>query len=424
MSSCIPGLAPCLSSESASKEILKASDLATWWVKVTVRDTGKGIKTDTLASLFEDFKHANEEDARLGTGLGLSLTRRLMRAMGGDCTLTSKGLGKGATACLDLPVLVYDPLSKSSPAPPQTGPPSVPFASEPLPPSLDDEAGKSKNGEGKCQHAEEKHKDRDDGDIKRSFSPQIPAASTSQTFNDTILHPLLPKSVSPSCQSDTTEHKGPVKRPDGPAAQWADEGGMVVVVDDDSFNRFVLSRLLLLMGIQSGKVVLLDSGSKAVDYFATILKVSGEGSASPTREGTEGIYEAGQVGMPQRYLLIIDLEMPEMNGVDAAIRALHAKKSKSKADPVGHDINIVMLSAQSVDVITEKYPEARPGPGSWTDNGGHIQQVEGGEVILGADGGKGCLFDAIYEKPLEKAKLAEIFSLALSKALNLGGKKG
>ena len=66
---------------------------------VTVQDTGVGIPADKLASIFEPFLQADNSSARRfeGTGLGLTIARRLADAMGGSVELESKE-GEGTTA--------------------------------------------------------------------------------------------------------------------------------------------------------------------------------------------------------------------------------------------------------------------------------------------------------------------------------------
>jgi len=62
-----------------------------------VEDNGAGIKAEDQTSIFRPFVQAESGLTRThgGTGLGLSLTRELVRLMGGDITLQSE-LGKGS----------------------------------------------------------------------------------------------------------------------------------------------------------------------------------------------------------------------------------------------------------------------------------------------------------------------------------------
>ncbi|MBS0385541.1 MAG: hybrid sensor histidine kinase/response regulator, partial [Proteobacteria bacterium] len=76
-------------------------------VAIAVRDTGAGISPENLARLFQPFTQVDNSITRVheGAGLGLVITRRLARAMGGDVVAASK-LGEGSTFTLYLPARV------------------------------------------------------------------------------------------------------------------------------------------------------------------------------------------------------------------------------------------------------------------------------------------------------------------------------
>jgi GAF domain-containing protein len=74
------------------------------WVELAVADTGIGLTAEQQAKLFQEFTQADSLTARRygGTGLGLALSRKLARMMGGDVTATSEP-GKGSVFTVRLP---------------------------------------------------------------------------------------------------------------------------------------------------------------------------------------------------------------------------------------------------------------------------------------------------------------------------------
>lgn len=71
---------------------------------IAVADTGLGLNTDQLASLFEPFDRAGREHSEIeGTGLGLAITRRLVEAMQGRIAVESEP-GVGSTFRVELPL--------------------------------------------------------------------------------------------------------------------------------------------------------------------------------------------------------------------------------------------------------------------------------------------------------------------------------
>jgi GAF domain-containing protein/DNA-binding response OmpR family regulator/CHASE3 domain sensor protein/anti-sigma regulatory factor (Ser/Thr protein kinase) len=79
------------------------------WLTFSVTDTGIGMTPDQLAKLFEAFTQADAATTRRygGTGLGLALSRRLCRMMGGDVTVESEP-NRGSTFTIRLPAVVRE----------------------------------------------------------------------------------------------------------------------------------------------------------------------------------------------------------------------------------------------------------------------------------------------------------------------------
>ena len=73
-------------------------------LSIGVRDTGPGIPPERMSELFLPFSRLEADEAGIeGTGLGLTLSRRLVEAMGGEIRVVSE-VGKGSTFWIDLPL--------------------------------------------------------------------------------------------------------------------------------------------------------------------------------------------------------------------------------------------------------------------------------------------------------------------------------
>ena len=89
------------------------------WMRFDVSDTGIGMTAEQLAKLFEAFTQADAATTRKygGTGLGLALSRRLCRMMGGDVTAASEA-GRGSTFSIRLPAEVPETVVEPEPPAP------------------------------------------------------------------------------------------------------------------------------------------------------------------------------------------------------------------------------------------------------------------------------------------------------------------
>ncbi len=72
-----------------------------------VRDTGAGIAPEELDKIFEAFTQTDSGAAAGGTGLGLTISRHLLRSMGSDLNVDST-VGKGSCFHFTLPLVRAD----------------------------------------------------------------------------------------------------------------------------------------------------------------------------------------------------------------------------------------------------------------------------------------------------------------------------
>jgi CheY-like chemotaxis protein len=73
------------------------------FVRITVQDTGPGLRPDQVARLFQPFNRLGQEGGtEEGTGIGLVVTKRLVELMGGRIGATSS-VGVGSVFWFELP---------------------------------------------------------------------------------------------------------------------------------------------------------------------------------------------------------------------------------------------------------------------------------------------------------------------------------
>ncbi|MGH7416639.1 MAG: response regulator, partial [Candidatus Rokuibacteriota bacterium] len=100
---------------AVAREVMDGQD----WMVFRVSDTGIGMTPEQLTRLFEVFSQADAATTRKygGTGLGLALSRRLCRMMGGDVTVESEA-DRGSTFTIRLPARVAEAIEEpAAPAP-------------------------------------------------------------------------------------------------------------------------------------------------------------------------------------------------------------------------------------------------------------------------------------------------------------------
>lgn len=69
---------------------MKAQPVGPGSISVAVTDTGRGIAPEDVPHVFGRFYRADHGAREAGLGLGLSISRELARAMGGDIVVSSR----------------------------------------------------------------------------------------------------------------------------------------------------------------------------------------------------------------------------------------------------------------------------------------------------------------------------------------------
>ena len=84
-------------------------------IRFDIEDTGIGIAADQMERIFEAFTQADSSTTRQygGTGLGLTITKRLAELLGGTLTVTSQP-GHGSVFTLRLPLVPLGPASETT----------------------------------------------------------------------------------------------------------------------------------------------------------------------------------------------------------------------------------------------------------------------------------------------------------------------
>jgi signal transduction histidine kinase len=98
--------------EKGRVEIRLGTDAKRDVATIDVRDTGVGITPEDRRRLFEPFARGAATEHRFpGNGLGLALSRRLCRLLGGDLVLVRSAPGRGSRFRVTLPAPPRQPVS-------------------------------------------------------------------------------------------------------------------------------------------------------------------------------------------------------------------------------------------------------------------------------------------------------------------------
>ena len=94
--------------EGGSLTLTASGDTVPGFAVITINDTGDGIPKEIIPYVFEPF--FTTKPAGMGTGLGLSVAKRIISDHGGEISVKSKE-GEGTTVTIKLPLYSEERLS-------------------------------------------------------------------------------------------------------------------------------------------------------------------------------------------------------------------------------------------------------------------------------------------------------------------------
>ncbi|MBK1707067.1 diguanylate cyclase [Halochromatium glycolicum] len=266
------------------------------FIAVRICDTGEGIAPEQHEQVFKSFEQVDGSATRPqgGTGLGLAVTRSLVKALGGSIWVESQ-LGAGAcftftlpvasaeqVAAAGVPVALVPPAPGSAvPPPPEWQAPVQPMPGQPMP-------GQPMPGQLVSEQPVS----------EQSIAEQAP-------FESPSADPLA--ASAPAVENPSS---AAIKRLRG-------DGQRVLVVDDDPINRRVLCNQLGLQGYR-------------VDNAA---------------DGRAALALLDHLGRGEQVIVLVDVMMPRMNGYELC-RAL-----RERFDPSDLPILFMTARTQEQDVL-------------------------------------------------------------------------
>ena len=261
-------------------------------LKISIIDTGRGIKDDQKEFLFTKFYRLSEDkDSNIGgTGLGLVLTKSIVDLMNGKITVDSK-YGEGSNFTVEIPQRIVEKVPEVSSDDLQKFTKVESAIKEIAPPVLEKVVEKVPE----VNTAPENENNTVVQEVIQS-APKVESA------------PVAPTPVAPAPVTETT----------APAVENTDDGKqkILLVVDDNKLNLRVASKLLEEFNFE---IETANSGAECLE------KVSADNKYA---------------------LVFMDIMMPDMGGVET----MHKLK-----DMETFTAPVIALTADAMDGSREKY---------------------------------------------------------------------
>ncbi|MGI8968620.1 MAG: response regulator, partial [Chloroflexota bacterium] len=301
------------------------------WVSFSVRDTGIGLTAGQIDHLFQEFTQADASTTRDfgGTGLGLALSRRLCRMMGGDITVESTP-GAGSTFTIRLPAASTSPASASEKklAPAHAGARSVLVIDDE--PSMRDLLLRLLSKEGfqviTASNGQEGI------ELARKLHPQVITL-------DVMMPGIDGWAVLSELKADATTHDIPVVM-----LSIVDDKAQGYALDASDYLTKPVDRQRLLAvlrrhsGTRSASVLVVDDDAGTREMVRRMLETDGW----TVREAVGGREAIEAVRFQTPGVILLDLMMPEMDGFQVV--------EELRRRPEWRSIPVVVLTAKDISM--------------------------------------------------------------------------
>ena len=324
------------------------------WLKISVTDTGKGIKPEDKAKLFGEFVQVDTKKNRgiEGTGLGLAITRRLCILMGGDITIESE-YGKGSTFTATIP---------------QTVESEAPFAAVEEP-----EKKKVLVYEGRVVYAKSVSWTLDNLKVPYTMTTDLEGFSKAlfeeEWFYIFSGYGLYDDKIKPLLEKEDSCFPGGKKPPLALMVDW----GVEAYIPNTRFISLPIQSLSIAnilngkedsKGYTDGTGIIRYTFPSArlliVDDIATNLKVA-EGLLAPYRMTVDtclsGMHAIDLVKQRKYDVILMDHMMPEMDGIEATTAIRAWEKDEKEKEPGYSQTPIIALTANAIVGMREMFIE-------------------------------------------------------------------